>query len=175
MIRPRVDLETGDKEDLSGSPTVVTTMFTNFDRSFAVTADQGVYAWGMNFFGALGDGTNSHRDEPTLVGRIPRDVVDIQTGHAHTLALRRDGRVIAWGHNGWGELGNGSTIDRITDMVEVDLPGPSVAIAVGAFHSLALLEDGSVYAWGRNEEGQIGVGYRDRYLEPTPVTMLGAR
>ena len=76
------------------------------------------------------------------------------------------GQVFAWGWNGYGQLGNGTTTNSSTP-VAVSLPSGTTitAIAGGSFHSLALSSSGQVLAWGRNYEGQLGNGY---------FTMVGA-
>ncbi|MBB4923063.1 RCC1-like domain-containing protein [Kitasatospora kifunensis] len=137
-----------------------------------------VLAWGANGLGQLGDGTNSDRSTPVPVcapGRTApcnphlRDVVAISaaTTGAHSLALRKDGTVLAWGANTFGQLGDGTNSDRSTP-VPVCAPGQTapctrfltgvVAIAAGSSHSLALRKDGTVLAWGLNQFGQLGDG-----------------
>lgn len=163
----------GEKADAPGAadPTVVAAMHTNGARTFAVTAEKGVFGWGLNFFGALGTGGLEHSDQPTPISMVPDDAVDIAVGFAHTLALRDDGSVVAWGRNNLGQLGDGTTLDSQTALVDVSLPGTSVAIAAGSHHSLALLEDGRVYAWGHNDWGQT-TGFSDSYATPRQVPFI---
>ncbi|MFG2116222.1 RCC1 domain-containing protein [Streptomyces sp. NPDC048718] len=117
-------------------------------------------AWGDNSAGQLGDGTTTARATPVAVA-LPDDVqlTAIAPGYRDSLALTSDGRVYAWGANDFGQAGNGTTVSSSTP-VEADLPPGTVvtAIAAGGFHSLALTSDGRVYAWGRNNWGQLGDG-----------------
>ncbi|PTL79539.1 hypothetical protein [Vitiosangium sp. GDMCC 1.1324] len=76
-------------------------------------------------------------------------------GYYHTLALKQDGTLWAWGSNFYGALGDGSTTSRPT-LVQV-LTQVS-ALAAGYHHSLALTQDGALWAWGHNSEGQLGDG-----------------
>ena len=76
-------------------------------------------------------------------------------GYAHSLALKADGTLWGWGANGYGQLGDGTTIDRA--LPTLTLSGVQ-AIAAGSYHSLALKTDGSLWAWGRNDYGQLGDG-----------------
>ena len=81
----------------------------------------------------------------------------VVAGSYHTLALRQDGTVWAWGQNSYGQLGDGTSMQR-TNPVRV--PGLSgvVALAAGQYHSLAVKSDGTVWAWGYNLNGQLGDG-----------------
>ena len=74
-------------------------------------------------------------------------MVAIAGGGDHSLALKSDGTVWAWGWNGYGQLGDGSTTNRLTPVPVSGLTGV-VAIAGGDYHSLALKSDGTVWAWG---------------------------
>lgn len=85
------------------------------------------------------------------------DVVAIAAGQYHSLALRSDGTVWAWGWNYYGQLGDGTTIDRTTP-VQVQGLTNVVAIAASSNFSLALKADGTVWAWGQNSYGQLGDG-----------------
>jgi len=94
----------------------------------------------------------------------------VSTTNSHTMALKSDGTVWAWGYNGSGQLGDGSTTDRYTP-VEVSGLSGVMDIAAGDSHSLALKSDGTVWAWGYNGSGQLGDGSTtDRY---TPVEVSG--
>jgi alpha-tubulin suppressor-like RCC1 family protein len=97
----------------------------------------------------------------------------------HTLALKGNGTVLAWGYNLDGELGDGTQANS-TRPVRVDRLEGVEAIAAGGFSSLALKEDGTVWAWGANDVGQLGNGVKtegtDTYLginTPVKVKDLG--
>ncbi|MBE0447207.1 MAG: S-layer homology domain-containing protein [Actinobacteria bacterium] len=92
-------------------------------------------------------------------------------GYLHSLALKPDGTVWAWGDNGQGQLGDGTTTDKHTP-VPVSGPSGITAITAGDDHSLALKSDGTVWAWGRNSRGQLGDGTTTRSLTPVPVSGL---
>lgn len=77
----------------------------------------------------------------------------IAAGSYHTAALKSDGSVWAWGRNSSGQLGNGSTSDRLTPVQVSGLTGVQ-AIAAHDNHTVALTSDGSVWAWGDNSSGQ---------------------
>jgi hypothetical protein len=98
-------------------------------------------------------------------------VKDISGGGHDSVALASDGTVWAWGWNGYGQLGDGTTTDRIVPVPVGGLAAAS-ALTAGAFHSLALESDGTAWAWGRNGNGQIGDRTGSDRLAPVEVFAL---
>jgi alpha-tubulin suppressor-like RCC1 family protein len=145
-------------------------------------ADNTIASWGSNGFGQLGDGTTERRLVPVAVGGSgspgSKSVMAVAGGYLHSLALLSDGSVLAWGHNSFGQLGNGLTSNETVPMaVESSgaLAGRTVvAIAAGAFHNLALCSDGGMVAWGYNNHGQLGDGTRVTRRVPVAVPQVGA-
>jgi uncharacterized protein YkwD len=145
----------------------------NYAFSLALTRDGRVWAWGQNNWGQLGDGTTDTRPTPAPVADF-NGAIAIKTGLEHGLAIRNDGSVWAWGANYQGQLGDGTSDQRLTP-VKVDLPdaaGEIVAIGGGVLHSLALGQNGWVWAWGGNGSGQLGTGdTADRLTPVRPINM----
>src|SRR5450756_1985773 len=143
------------------SGTTVTAIAGGGQHSLALTSAGQVLAWGYNSDGELGNGTTTNSSTPVAVS-LPSGttVTAIAGGGQHSLALTSSGQVLAWGYNGEGELGNGTTTSQSNTPVAVSLPsGTTVtAIAGGFSHSLALTSTGQVLAWGRNLEGELGNG-----------------
>ncbi len=142
-------------------------------HSLALRADGTVLAWGANTYGQLGSGAAPSTDAPVpaLVTGLT-DVVAVAAGGLHSLALRADGSVWAWGNNYDGQLGDGTREER-------DRPGPvkglkgAVAISAGLYHSLALRADGGVVGWGANLSGQLSADAPDTGVSvPTGVKGL---
>ena len=146
-------------------------------HSLALKSDGTVWAWGENVYGELGNGTYSTAahggiNTPVQVLGLTGVMAIAGTGF-HSLALKSDGTVWAWGLNLYGELGNGTytttSPDGIATPVHVLGPGGVgyltniTSIAVGLYDSLALKSDGTVWAWGLNFNGEIA----------TPVQVLG--
>ena len=124
------------------------------------------FSWGGNRFGQLGDGTTTQRNAPVSVLQsgvlAGKTVFSIASGATHNLALCSDGTLAAWGYNAFGQLGDGTTVRRLTP-VAVDQSGVLatkrvVAVAAGNAFSLALCSDGTVAAWGFNYDGELGDG-----------------
>lgn len=150
--------------------------------TIALRSDGTVWAWGYNNYGQLGNGTTTNRVYPVQVkgpdgiGFLD-GVIAVAAGHNHALALRSDGTVWSWGSNGDGELGNGNSEDSSLPVAVLDTDGNGYlrhikAIAAGRGHSLALGEDGTVYAWGANGVGQLGQGSIDYTEHCLPVLVL---
>ena len=125
--------------------------------SLALREDGTVWVWGKNDCCQLGDGTDNY-DNRLVPGQVLGldDVTAISAYH-HSLALKKNGTVWAWGSNRCGQLGDGTTVVRNTP-VQVQGLSEIIDISAGAGHSLALRSDGSVWAWGVNAYGQLGNG-----------------
>ncbi len=148
----------------------------------ALLADGTVQCWGENDFGQLGNGTSDPvPGSPTTVNPTPVTVsgmttaVAISAGGWHTCALLRDGRVQCWGQNTYGQLGDGATIapsapSRSPTPVTVTGITTAVAMEAGIFHTCALLADGTLQCWGRNDEGRLGNGTTANSSTPTTVS-----
>lgn len=126
------------------------------NHSLALMQDGTVRAWGGNGEGQLGDGTSTDRSTPVTVSGLS-GVTAVSAGLEHSMALKSDGTVWAWGSNLNGKLGDGTDTDR-PQPVQASLTGQYLAIAAGGQFSLALRDDGVVFVWGINEVGQLGTG-----------------
>lgn len=143
------------------------------DASLALTRDGKVLAWGYNDRGKLGQPLSSSiLSTPTYVKGIDgtgelSNIIAIDTGSRHTLALSSNGKVYAWGDNTYRQLGDGTGTRKVSP---TELTGLSDIIAISAYgnHSLALKSDGTVWAWGQNDLGQLGSGETSTY-ESIPV------
>ena len=145
--------------------------------SYALTSEGKVYAWGLNDFGQLGDGSTANRSLPVLIGGLlsGKTITAISSGAGrHQLALASDGSLFAWGDNASGQLGNGTTTSSTTPKAVTmsgALAGVTVAnVSAGADYSLVRTTDGKVFTWGADVEGQVGDGVTaGPSLEPVAV------
>ena len=127
-------------------------------HAVAVKTDGSLWTWGTttwtnsNSFGQLGDGTAIDRQYPV---KIMEDVIAVSAGMNHSMAVRSDGSLWAWGQNSLGELGDGTVMDRHSP---VKIKDDVVSVSVGESHTMAIRSDGSLWAWGDNWHGQLGDG-----------------
>ncbi|MBI2916825.1 MAG: S8 family serine peptidase [Chloroflexi bacterium] len=140
-------------------------------HSLALSSAGTVWAWGWNDQGQLGDGTTTGRTTPVQVSGLTGVAAVAVGDYYHSLALKSDGTVWAWGWNYHGQLGDGTTTDRHTPVPVSGLTGV-VAIAAGGYHSLALKSDGTVWAWGGNDNGQLGDDTQTNRTTPVQVSGL---
>jgi alpha-tubulin suppressor-like RCC1 family protein len=137
-------------------------------HSLALDNQGKIYAWGRNEYGQLGLGDEEDRTIPTLI-KSELTFRTIEAGRTNNLALDTQGKLYSWGENDYGQLG-------LCDLEEYrTIPTPVApeltfrTIATRDFHSLALDTKGKLYAWGRNEYGQLGLSDKKDRIIPTPV------
>lgn len=137
--------------------TKVTGIAAGFAHTLALTSTGAVFACGKNDDGELGDGNTTDSDRPMKVVLPAGTKVIAVAASEHDLAVTSTGSVLAWGSDLYGELGNGTTGSSDVP-VNVELPAGTkvTAVAAGSIHSLALTSTGSVFAWGFNEDGELG-------------------
>jgi alpha-tubulin suppressor-like RCC1 family protein len=162
-----------------GSTRAVTIIGAGIGHTAAVLDDGTLYTWGANFWGQLGDGTTTDRPVPTLVPNFPppsTTITSISLGF-HNVALLSDGSLYTWGYGFFGQLGYDAGEERFRTTpkrVPNFPPGTTsiVSIAAGNNHTVALLDDGTLYTWGLNWKGQLGhssMGDPEFHTIPTPV------
>ena len=135
----------------------------------ALLADGTVHCWGRNDYGQLGNGTSVSSPTALAVPGIATATA-VSAGGYHTCALLADGRILCWGADDFGQLGNGTRTHSSTVPVEVAGITTATAVSAGAFHTCAVLADGSVRCWGWNDLGQLGNGTVLASATPTQVT-----
>jgi alpha-tubulin suppressor-like RCC1 family protein len=124
----------------------------------------------LNGSGQLGDGTNKDRWSPVQVKGLT-NVVAIDAGNGHTIALKKDGTVWTWGENSSGQLGDGTTTNRVCPVQVKGLTNVTV-IAAGTAHNIVVKKDGTVWTWGENAHQQLGDGSNINRCEPLQVKEL---
>jgi alpha-tubulin suppressor-like RCC1 family protein len=153
-----------------GGLTNMTDIAAGFWHSLAVREGGAVYTWGCNDNGQLGlgdHGAGTNRLVPTEVQGV-NGVVNVAAGFYHSLALDRDGTVMACGNNGQGQLGLGDTVRRDTFTVVPSL-SDVVDIDAGDDHTIAVTCEGEVWTWGKGPATGHGVSDDETHLVPTKV------
>lgn len=147
----------------------------------ALLSDGTLQAWGYDFEGQLGNGAPVREGPPECLclGPVPVAGVSgarsVEMGGYHGAALLPDGSTRIWGENYYGQLGTGSNTRTGCDCVATPFAGPAsglLAIDTAGYHTLALKTDGTLLAWGENEDGQIGDGTTSEE-RPSPVPVIG--
>jgi alpha-tubulin suppressor-like RCC1 family protein len=136
--------------------------------------DGSVWCWGRNNYGQMGRGsTGTGIPTPAPVTLLGTNVAQVAAGGQHACARKTDGSLYCWGYNGWGQVGDGTSVLSVPSPVQVASLGTTVAeVTTGANHTCARKTDGSLWCWGYNMNGQIGGG-GTRVLMPAQITALG--
>jgi alpha-tubulin suppressor-like RCC1 family protein len=138
------------------------------------TAESAVKCWGTNNYGQLGDGTQEDRSTPVDVIGLDSGVAGVFAGTGQSCALLESGSVKCWGHDWYGELGDGTSgvdNDQLVPVDVVGLPPDVTSIAMGRFHTCALTASGELWCWGRNGFGELGDGTRAQRATPVRALM----
>jgi alpha-tubulin suppressor-like RCC1 family protein len=153
----------------------------------------GGWAWGDDGSTQLGNGAPNDGGSSAIpvqsAGLLGNgnltNITAVAGGSTHSLALRSNGTVVAWGNDTFGQLGNGAATDNGTSNAPVEVSNLTnvVAIGAGGQHSIALRRDGTVWTWGNDGSGQLGMGggppndcdpgAGTRLCANTPVQVLG--
>jgi alpha-tubulin suppressor-like RCC1 family protein len=165
-------LETFVAVDAGAQPTLGVTAIAASNANSCAIWHGGLFCWGDNTYGQLGTGDQASRDLPVRVGQ-DSDWAQVQAGYQSTCALKADGSVWCWGGNGEGQLGLGLPDAGLQlTPAQVSLGFAAQAIALHFEHVCVLTSDGSLWCWGFNFEGQLGLN--DNYPgqnKPLPVAV----
>lgn len=173
-------LGSGDTLDRS-SPVQVGSLQTWLTLSAAgsfthvIKNDGTLWTWGVNNVGGLGVGDTINRSSPVQVGNLTDwSGGDIASGNSHTLVVKGDGALWSWGHNDSGALGLGdSTFLTIrSSPVQVGNLSDWNKVSAGQFFSLSIKDDGTLWAWGKNSYGQLGINNTFDRSSPVQVSNL---
>ena len=163
------------KRDLSNISKIVSA-----DNFTALLKQDGtVWTWGNNSNGQLGNGKieNKNEIEPQQVLGLDgigylNEVIDIAAGSNFVVALRKNGEVVTWGKNEFGQLGttNGTASNpvRVQETGGNNLKG-AIQVSAARDHAAALKADGTVWVWGRNDYGQLGQNHKNNSIYALPV------
>jgi len=149
---------------------------TGFYHTAAIKTDGSLWTWGENDFGQLGlnsAGNNDGRVTPVTTFAGGNDWKQVSCGWYHTAAIKTDGSLWTWGGNNpfgtsMGQLGTNDTANRTTPVTTFAGGNTWKSVDCGAEHTTAIKTDGTLWTWGRNHIGQLGINNNDN--RSTPVT-----
>ena len=138
--------------------------------ALAVKSDGSVWTWGNNSSGQMGNGTVSYGGQTTpLQVMALSGIKSVAGGYGHCLAVKDNGTIYAWGQNDLGQLGDGTTISRTKPILVKEINDANDVVSGGqGCHNIALKSDGTIYLWGNNNYGQLGLDALNRLI-PTKV------
>uniref|UniRef100_A0A8C6UBI5 Regulator of chromosome condensation (RCC1) and BTB (POZ) domain containing protein 1 n=1 Tax=Neogobius melanostomus TaxID=47308 RepID=A0A8C6UBI5_9GOBI len=141
-----------------------------------LATDGELYTWGHNGYSQLGNGSTNQGLSPVLVtaNLTNKRVTQVCSGSHHSLALTHDGEVFAWGYNNCGQIGSGSTANqpyprRVTGFLQ---GRTAMSISCGQTSSMSVCDNGEVFGWGYNGNGQLGIGNNGNQMTPCRVQAL---
>ncbi|MDO6617639.1 hypothetical protein [Shewanella sp. 6_MG-2023] len=136
----------------------------------AITQTGELWLSGDNYYGQIGDGS---RNDPQTLVRLGSDSdwYSVSLLRASTIALKQDGTLWSWGYNNLGQLGRGFTSSYEETPAPLYAGGDWSYLAQGssASHTLAIKQDGSLWSWGYNRYGQLGLDHTDNVSVPTQI------
>jgi alpha-tubulin suppressor-like RCC1 family protein len=139
--------------------------------SFAVKTDGTLWSWGANTDGQLGLGNRTNYSSPKQIGALT-GWLEISSGSYFSLAVKTDGTLWSWGTNDSGQLGLGNTT-KYSSPKQVGALTNWLKVSAGQYRfSAAVKTDGTLWAWGRNLLGQLGLGNTTNYSSPKQVGAL---
>ena len=154
-----------------GALTTWTSVAAGGGHTHALKSDGTLWAWGAGGYGQLGLGNTEHYSSPVQVGSLTTWVLVIE-GDYHSHALKSDGTLWGQGFNGPGVLGVGDTVHR-SSPVQVGALTTWVSLSKArGRHMVAIKSDGTLWAWGTNTSGQLGIGDAVNRSSPVQVGSL---
>jgi alpha-tubulin suppressor-like RCC1 family protein len=137
-------------------------------HTLAIKTNKTLWAWGRNNLGQLGDGTGSQRSTPELIG-AQSDWSSVVAGDSHSVARKNNGSIWSWGNNNYGQLGLGITNSSIASSSQIGIAYYWSNIATGSYHTIACRTNGTLWSWGYNNYGQLGLGDGVNRNTPTQI------
>jgi alpha-tubulin suppressor-like RCC1 family protein len=147
-------------------------------HSLGVRANGTIWAWGGNAVGQLGDNTITNRSSPVSVVGDFTDWISTSAGGNHSLALRANGTLWAWGNNANGQIGDNTPVfSKLSPVSVVGNFTDWIQASAGSLHSLGLRANGTLWAWGANKLTTISIdgrlGDNTTVDRSSPVSVVG--
>jgi alpha-tubulin suppressor-like RCC1 family protein len=143
------------------------TVSSGREHTLALKTDGSLWSWGRNIAGQLGLNLSvfSGKSNPTRVG-LDNNWLTIDAGYLHSLAIKNNGTLWAWGSDSYNQLGNGIQEGDFTIPIQIGTGTNWKIVSAGEQHSVALKTDGTLWAWGNNDDYQLGDGTTNPKISP---------
>ncbi len=168
-----------DEFDLAVSEKIVS-LAVGYKHTVALSSMGRVFTWGFNSSGQLGDKTLISKSSPLDITEslnlgLDEFVINVYAISGRCFVITSTGRLIGWGNNETGELGDNTFFVRqspidITPFFNLDIGEKISEVVPGFYHTLAVTSEGRIFTWGKNFQGQLGDGTRLTRMTPTDIT-----
>ena len=149
------------------------------DHTCAVKTDHTLWCWGNNDSGELGDGTTTSSAMPVQEHSHASDWAGVSAavnaGEDYTCAVKTDHTLWCWGYNARGELGDGTTTDSAVPVREHSHASDWAAVSARGDHTCTVKTDHTLWCWGDNGTGELGIGVAGYFTTPVQVTRCRQR
>ena len=140
-----------------------------FHFNAAIKTDGSLWLWGRNYNGQLGDNTTIDRSSPVQTIAGGKNWKYVSTGNEHTAAIKNDGSLWCWGKNNHGQLGDNTTVNKSSPVQTISFGAKWKEVSCGYYHTFGIKENYTLWGWGKNSEGQLGLGKLPNQSIPTIV------
>jgi len=138
----------------------------NFTAS--LRPDGSIWSWGQNNYGQLGNSSTTNSNSPVRESSAGSSWVSVAAGYGYTMAIKANGTLWGWGVNNFGQLGDGTNVQRTTP-VQIGTATNWSSVAGGYAHTVGVRTDGTLWSWGNNGSGQLGDGSPGSTTRYSPV------
>ncbi len=152
----------------------------DFDKYFMTTTDLidryaigGLWTWGDNSYGQLGDNSASDKSSPVQTISAGTNWKQVSCGYFHTTAVKTDGTLWTWGRNSFGALGDNTATDKSSPVQTITFSTNWKQVAAGSYYTAAIKTDGTLWTWGQNNFGQLGNNTANNTSSPVQTISAG--
>jgi len=139
--------------------------------SFAVKTDGTLWAWGSNNYGQLGLGTTTYYSSPKQIGALT-SWLTVACGEYFAVAVRQNNTLWSWGYNNYGQLGLGTSGNYYSSPKQVGSLTNWLSVTCNITSVIATKTDGTLWSWGSNNVGQLGLGNTTSRSSPVQIGAL---
>ncbi len=139
----------------------------------ALKTDGTLWTWGYNNFGQLGDNTTTNKSSPVQTIAYGTDWASVTCGEYHTAAVKTDGTLWLWGLNSNGQIGDNTLTNRSSPVQTASGGTIWASVAGGSGHTVATKTDGTLWTWGLNSSGELGINNVSRRFAPVQTISGG--